>query len=66
MAMGAVNIFETGTPITNRLDGDRLLIERADTKTSPATSADASNIEASVDEVVRDIHSQADIEEVEA
>lgn len=66
MAMGANSIFETGTPITIRLDGDRLLIERADAKTSPVTSDGASNIDTFVDEVVRDIHYQADIEEVEA
>lgn len=66
MAMGANSIFETGTPITIGLDGDRLLIERADAKTSPATSDGTSNIEATVDEVFRDIHSQAGIEEVEA
>lgn len=66
MAMGANSIFETGTPITIRLDGDRLLIERADAKTSPATSDDASNIDTFVDDLVKDIHSQADIEEVEA
>lgn len=62
LAMAADRIFDEGTPISIRLDGDRLLIERADAKTSAASPDVPSSIEEFMDDLAEGIRPQSDLE----
>lgn len=65
VALGADSIFREGTPISTRLDGERIVIERADAKNSSANPNGPLPMEAFVDGMVEEIRAQANSEEVE-
>lgn len=65
LAMGAAEIFPLGTAISIRLEGERILIERASTKRSPDEQREVGTVESLAD-WTRELVAQEDNEGMEA